>query len=91
MSQFEKNINISKNTISREMGDAFVILNVHSERFYELNDVGKRFWELISSHHQFDEALSILQNEYDVYPDQLREDLWRLVEQLENAELIYCS
>ncbi|WP_143310063.1 PqqD family protein [Chitinophaga vietnamensis] len=83
-----KKIKISENSIVREMGAGFVILNLNTERFYELNEVGKRFWELLSDDQEYASALHILQDEYEVSIERLQEDIPRLIESLKNAELI---
>ncbi|MBC9909738.1 PqqD family protein [Chitinophaga varians] len=86
----EKQLKISENSIVREMGDGYVILNVSTEHFYELNDVGKRFWELLADNKDYDAAFHTLQEEYAVSPDRLQADLFRLIEDLRKAELITC-
>ncbi|RAJ76669.1 coenzyme PQQ synthesis protein D (PqqD) [Chitinophaga dinghuensis] len=88
MTFLEEKIALSESCIVREMGDGFVILNLSTERFYELKEVGKRFWELISENKEYTLTLNILQEEYDVTAEQLRKDISRLTEDLKKAGLI---
>jgi hypothetical protein len=88
MTFLEKKIKISENSIVREMGAGFVILNLNTERFYELNEVGKRFWELLSADQEYAFAFNILLDEYEVSAEQLQDDIIRLTEDLRKAELI---
>jgi len=88
MTFLEEKIALSENCIVREMGNSFVILNVSTERFYELNEVGKRFWELISDNKECAITLNILQEEYEVSAEQLQTDISRLIEDLKKAGLI---
>lgn len=88
MTGLEKKIKISENTVVREMGAGIVILNLNTERFYELDQVGKRFWELLSEEQEYTFALNILQEEYEVSTERLQEDISRLIDELEKAELI---
>ncbi len=70
------------------MGSGIVILNLNTEHFYELNEVGKRFWELLTDHQEYTAAFNILQDEYEVSAEQLQDDMIRLIEGLRKAELI---
>ncbi len=91
MSLLEKKVRISENAIVRELGAGFVILNLKTERFYELNEVGKRFWELLTNNPDCASAYYQLQAEYDVTPDVLQKDLHVLIDNLKKAELIDCN
>lgn len=91
MNFLEKKFNTSENAIVQEMGDGIVILNLNTERFYELNEVGKRFWELLTEHQDYLTALNILQDEYEVAAEQLQEDMTQLLEDLIKSELIIVS
>lgn len=91
MNFLEKKFNTSENAIVQEMGDGIVILNLNTERFYELNEVGKRFWELLTDHQDYLTALNILQDEYEVAAEQLQEDMTQLLEDLIKSELIIVS
>lgn len=87
----EKKITIAENSIVQEMGSGIVILNLNTERFYELDEVGKRFWELLSDNPAYSAALNTLQDEYDVSAERLQNDMNRLIEELKKAELIIIS
>jgi hypothetical protein len=91
MKFLEKKFNTSENAIVQEMGDGIVILNLNTERFYELNEVGKRFWELLTDHQDYLTAFNILQDEYEVGAEQLQEDMTQLIEDLIKSELIIVS
>lgn len=88
MKFLDKKIKISENTIVQEMGDGIVILNLKTERFFEVNEVGKRYWDLLTEHQEHTTALHILQDEYEVSAEQLQDDMHRLMEDLIKAELI---
>lgn len=86
-----KRIQISDNTVVQEMGSGIVILNLNTERFYELDGVGKRIWELLSDNQEYSNVFNILQNEYEVSTEQLQSDMNRLIDDLKKAELINIS
>ncbi|RAJ80161.1 coenzyme PQQ synthesis protein D (PqqD) [Chitinophaga dinghuensis] len=91
MSLLEMKVRISENAIVRELGAGFVILNLKTERFYELNEVGKRFWELLTNNPDCSAAFHQLQSEYEVAPETLQNDLNILIDHLKKAELIDCN
>jgi len=88
MNLLGKEINISEDSIVQEMGASIVILNLKTERFYELDEVGRRFWELLTEHKEYNLVFNALQNEYEVSVEQLQKDISQLVIDLKNAELI---
>ncbi|MBB6499305.1 PqqD family protein [Pedobacter cryoconitis] len=87
----KRNIRIADHSIVQEMGHGVVILNLNTEHFYELDEVGKRFWELLSDHQDSESVFNVLQDEYEVSAEQLQTDILRLIENLEKAELIVVS
>jgi PqqD family protein of HPr-rel-A system len=67
---------------------ALAILDAASGRFYTLNDVGARVWDLLRDGAMLSTIVNELQREYDVPADVLRADIERLLSQLANAGLI---
>lgn len=55
---------------------------------FGLDEIGARMWELLAESGNLQTVLARLQDEYDVAPLQLREDLLRLVEQLRAPGLL---
>ena len=73
--------------ISRLQEEA-VILNLESERYFGLDDVGTRFLTVLTTSESIDSALQQLGAEYDVDPQVLRQDLLALVENLVDQGLL---
>lgn len=88
MNLLEKKIKISENSIVQEMGSGIVVLNLNTERFYELDGVGKRIWELLSDNQEYTFIFNVLQDEYEVSAEQLQNDMTGLIGDLRKAELI---
>jgi KinB signaling pathway activation protein len=44
----------SPNVLSRKMGEDLVLLNLNTNRFFELNRTGARFWELLADSAELD-------------------------------------
>lgn len=59
-----------------------VILNLDSERYYGLDDVGTRFLSVLNTADSIEAAYEVLRDEYDVDSHSLRQDLLELVEDL---------
>src|ERR1044071_65143 len=65
-----------------------VILNLESERYFGLDDVGTRFLTVLTSSESIEAAYKRLSEEYDVDPQVLRHDLLALVENLVDQGLL---
>lgn len=56
-----------------------VLLNLETERYFGLDETGTRMWQLLTTSPNIDAAYQELLAEYDVQPDQLRENLTELL------------
>ena len=65
-----------------------VILNLNSERYFGLDDVGTRFLTVLTSASSIQSAYETLLNEYDVEGETLRQDLISIIEQLVDQGLV---
>ena len=62
-------------------GDAF-LLNTRTNKYFALEDVGTRLWELLKEGRSLGEAYRLILGEYEVEPAQLEQDLLELSGQL---------
>lgn len=65
-----------------------VLLNLDSERYYGLNDVGTRMLTLLTSSDSIGTAYDSLLDEYDVEAEVLRRDLISTIEELAKHGLV---
>jgi hypothetical protein len=65
-----------------------VILNLNSERYFGLDEVGTRFLTLLSSSESIQAAYEALLEEYDVEPEVLRRDVTELLNSLVEQGLV---
>ncbi len=65
-----------------------VILDLTSELYFGLNNTGLRIWQLLEAGKNTGEVLAALLLEFDVPSEQLRKDLFELLEALMSAGLI---
>lgn len=69
-------------------GSESVLLDLRSERYFGLNAVGTRVWQLLGQDPSLEAAHQVLLQEYEVAADQLASDVLTLVRQLADAGLL---
>lgn len=79
---------IPEDVLFQELNGEAVILDLASERYFGLDGVGTRFWELLNDDPCVRAAFERLSEEYDVEPARLEQDLLTLASELLQAGLI---
>jgi hypothetical protein len=72
----------------QELEGECVLLNLDTERYYSLDDVGTRMWQLLAEHGDVATVVEQLLAEYDVDEATLRQDLVDLIGKLSEAGLV---
>ena len=72
----------------RRLGDDMVLFHLGSDRFFELNATGARFWELLTAGHDVDDALQLMREEFAVDPEELEREATALLEMLRRENLM---
>lgn len=80
-----------ESVLVRELQGESVLLNLESEAYFGLDDVGTRMWQALTATSSIEAAFEMLLAEFDVEPDRLRSDLTDFVENLTKAGLIRVS
>ena len=88
---FSDRVKIPDGVLISKLQEESVILNLDSERYYGLDDVGTRILTVLTTAESIEAAYATLVNEYDVDAQVLRRDLLELVEELVNQGLIKIS
>jgi hypothetical protein len=65
-----------------------VLLNLKSECYFGLDEVGTRMWRVLTELESIGAAYETLLAEYDVEPETLQHDLENLIEQLVKHGLV---
>jgi hypothetical protein len=81
-------VTVPDDVLISHLQDEAVILNLDSERYYGLDDVGTRFLSVVTTSESIESAYDRLRGEYDVDPDILRNDLLALIENLIDRGLL---
>jgi hypothetical protein len=65
-----------------------VLLNLKSESYFGLDEVGTRMWQVLTHSDSIKAAYETLLAEYDVEPETLQRDLEELIDQLVEHGLV---
>ncbi|MGO4529376.1 lasso peptide biosynthesis PqqD family chaperone [Paenibacillus sp. 2TAF8] len=74
-----------------DMGGEKVMMSISSGKYYNLGSTGGRIWEMITEQRTLDELIETLASEYNVDPDQCREQVVPFLEHLLREGLIDIS
>ena len=77
-----KRASVPPAVLLRELDGESVLLNLDSERYYGLDEVGTHMWKAVTSSGTIGAAYEVLAAEYDVTPELLAADMRSLLEVL---------
>ena len=85
------NISRSPDQVSTVLQGEVVILNVKSSKYYNLNPVGSRIWELLEQPNGFISIVDAIIAEYNVERDRCESDVTNILRAMYEAGLIQIS
>jgi hypothetical protein len=88
---FSDRVRVPDDILISHLQDESVILNLNSERYFGLDDVGTRMLSVLNNSDSIEAAYESLAAEYDVDRQALRNDLTALIENLLQQGLIHIS
>jgi polyhydroxyalkanoate synthesis regulator phasin len=71
-----------------EIDDEVVMMHVKTGKYYGLDDIGSRIWELMETKIQVQEIINQLMKEYEVSQQECEKDVLELMENLKAQDLI---
>ena len=74
--------------VSRKLGDRLVVVDLRSNRIYELNRTASRIWELLDDGSDKTELEETLLKEFDVERSVLSQEIDRTIAQFSSEGLI---
>ena len=83
-----KRVTASPHVLVRAMEGESVLLNLDRESYFGLDEVGTRMWTALVESPTVDDAVRVLEAEYDVDSQALWTDLGRFLGELEDAGLV---
>ena len=78
----------SENVLFQEVSDEMVLLDLSSEKYFGLDEVGTRIWVLLNEGKSEAQILDVLEEEYEVNRETLVRDVSELLGKLVEAGLI---
>ena len=78
----ERKIAATPNVLAQDLAGESVLLNLQTEEYFGLDDVGTRIWQTLTEKESVQTAINALQAEYEVEPEQLRQDVENLIAEL---------
>lgn len=88
MIDFSGQVIIPEQVLVRQLDDEMVILDLKSEKYFGLDEVGTAMWNELISAESIEHAFDVLLQQYDVTPEQLRADIQDLLQQLLDKQLL---
>ena len=68
--------------MAQDLAGESVLLNLETEEYFGLDEVGTRIWQTLAEKDSIQTALDSLLAEYDVEPEQLQQDVETLIKEL---------
>jgi len=81
-------VGISDHVLFQEIEGECVLLDMSSEQYFGLDDVGTRIWQLLAAEGDTAKVISTLTKVYDVDEATLRRDLAKLIQELTEKGLV---
>jgi hypothetical protein len=81
-------VRTSPDALIQLTGNEAIVLDIAGERYFGLNPIGVRLWQLLAECPVLEDAHRQLLDEYDVSAAELERDLVAIVAQLADAGLV---
>jgi len=85
---FSDRVKVPDDVLISHLQEESVILNLDSERYYGLDEVGTRILSVLANSASIEAAYESLLEEYEVDSDVLRQDLLALIESLAEQGIV---
>ncbi len=74
--------------VFKRLGERMVLIRLETNQVFEFNSTGARIWEMLDADAHEDEIVERLSAEFEVTPEQLKQDLNGLLRELTSQGLI---
>jgi hypothetical protein len=85
---FSMRVSTPADVLVQELAGEAVLLNLKTEQYFGLDDVGARIWRLLIAEPSIQDAFNHLLDTYDVEAEELRRDVTELIEKLVSHGLV---
>ena len=83
-----KKVTFSDTVFAQEVDGEMVLLDMNSENYFGLDEVGTAIWQAMQEKETLQEVLDVLLEQYEVESDVLEKDLTDFVGKLKESGLI---
>ncbi len=88
MARPRRRFRVTGDTLYRDLLGEGILLQTETARYFGVDGVARRMWQLIVEHGDLDRVEAELKREYQVSPEMLAADLDRFVAQLLKKKLV---
>lgn len=88
MGNVDRSVRRPDHVLVRELEGEAVLLNLETETYFGLDEVGTRVWTELAAGASVDAACETLEREFEVEPCELRADIEKLVSELLGSGLL---
>jgi len=90
MKDFNVNSAITRNkeTLSSAIDNELVLLNIINNKYYGMDSVGSRIWELLAEPIIISDMITTLTGEYDIPAAECEKDVFSFLNELHSENLI---
>ena len=74
--------------IDGSVNDNLVMMHIEKGKYFGLNPVGKRIWDILEQPKNIEEITDILQSEFVVTSEQCKADVQEFMDKMEKADII---
>jgi hypothetical protein len=85
---FPSHVDMPQDVLYEILEDEVVLLNLTTEAYYILDDIGTHMWQLLIEHHDPEIVVQQMVNQYEIDEATVRSDLSTLVGQLIERQLL---
>ena len=75
--------------IIQRAGDSTLLLHLETGRYFDLNEVGSRIWELADGTRTLSEIVATIRDEYEAPTDQVAGDVSALITEMIRVRLVH--
>jgi PAS domain-containing protein len=88
MTTLKSRISIPQGVLFCDLATEAVVLNQRTGKYFGLDDVGARTWQLLTQHRELEAVYRALLLEYDVAAERLQQDLLAFIHELDSHQLL---
>jgi Coenzyme PQQ synthesis protein D (PqqD) len=83
-----QNLKVNPDVLFQRLEKDAVLLHMKTDRFYNLNRTGARFWELLIEGHDLVHIQEQMLREFEVEPSALEKEIKDMIVSLQNEDLV---